>query len=257
MFNHIKLKKEKYISTILIDREEVRNALNNATIKELETALDELNSIHELRIIVIRGAGDKAFVAGADINELYERTMIETLAPGMQGIYKKIEQSNKVTIAVINGHALGGGLELALACDIRIAVTHAKVGLPELNLAIVPGAGGTQRLTRLIGKGRAMEMILTGKMVDGIEAERIGLVTKAVDNHKLTETLDNVIESILSKGTVALQLAKMVVNKGADIDLDTGLMLEKLAQTIAFASEEKEEGIKAFLEKRKPSYSKD
>ncbi|WP_318153109.1 enoyl-CoA hydratase/isomerase family protein [Metabacillus arenae] len=257
MFEHIKKEIDNYVGTIIIDRQEVRNALNQATIKELRVALDELDSIPDLRIIVIKGAGEKAFVAGADIKELHEKSMLEALAPGMQGIYKKIEQSTKVTIAVINGHALGGGLELALACDIRIAAIHAKMGLPELNLAIIPGAGGTQRLTRMVGKGRALDMILTGKIIDGVEAERIGLVTQVVEGHKLTEATDDIVKSILSKGTLAVQLAKMVVNKGADVDLDTGLMLEKLAQTVIFASEEKEEGTRAFLEKRKPSYHKD
>ncbi|MBD1382937.1 enoyl-CoA hydratase/isomerase family protein [Bacillus sp. IB182487] len=257
VFEHIKKEIDNYVGTIIIDRQEVRNALNQATIKELRVALDELDSIPDLRIIVIKGAGEKAFVAGADIKELHEKSMLEALAPGMQGIYKKIEQSTKVTIAVINGHALGGGLELALACDIRIAAIHAKMGLPELNLAIIPGAGGTQRLTRMVGKGRALDMILTGKIIDGVEAERIGLVTQVVEGHKLTEATDDIVKSILSKGTLAVQLAKMVVNKGADVDLDTGLMLEKLAQTVIFASEEKEEGTRAFLEKRKPSYHKD
>ncbi|RBW68569.1 enoyl-CoA hydratase/isomerase family protein [Bacillus taeanensis] len=256
MFEHIKTEIANHVGTIIIDRQEVRNALNQAAIKDLNAALDELDSIPDLRVIMIKGAGEKAFVGGADIKELHEKSTLEALAPGMQGIYKKIEQLTKVTVAVINGHALGGGLELALACDIRIAAAHAKMGLPELNLAIIPGAGGTQRLSRMIGKGRALDMILTGKIIDGVEAERIGLVTQAVEGHKLAEAADDIVKSILSKGTLAVQLAKMVVNKGADVDLDTGLMLEKLAQTVAFASEEKEEGTRAFLEKRKPSYNK-
>jgi enoyl-CoA hydratase len=256
VFENIKTEIENYVGIITIDRQEVRNALNQATIKELSLALDELNSIPKLRIIVIKGAGEKAFVAGADVKELHDRSMLEALEPGMQGIYTKIEQATKVTIAVINGHALGGRLELALACDIRIAASHAKIGLPELNIGIIPGAGGTQRLSRMIGKGRAMDMILTGKIIDGVEAERIGLVSQVSDGDKLAEVTEGVVKSILSKGTLAVQLAKMVINKGADVDLDTGLMLEKLAQTVAFASEEKQEGTSAFLEKRNPTFNK-
>ena len=256
MFQYIKTEISEYVGTIIIDRQEVRNALNKATIDELQMALNELEAHPELRVIIITGAGERAFVAGADIKELHERTMLEALMPGMQGIYRKIEQSSKVTIAVMNGNALGGGCELALACDLRIAANHAKIGLPELNLAIIPGAGGTQRLTRMIGRGRALEMILTGKLIDGAEAERIGLVTQAVEGSSLKEATDQLVNSILSKGTLAVKLAKMVVNKGQDVDLDTALLLEKLAQTIAFASEEKQEGTTAFLEKRKPNYHK-
>jgi len=207
-----------------------------------------------LRIIIITGAGEKAFVAGADIKELHERTMLEALVPGMQKVYREIEQSSKVTIAVINGHALGGGCELALACDLRVVANHAKIGLPELNLAIIPGAGGTQRLMRIVGKGRALEMILTGKIIDGQEAERIGLVTQSVESNDLKNVTNQLVESILSKGPLALKLAKMVINRGQDVDLDTALMLEKLAQTVLFASEEKHEGTQAFLEKRRPNY---
>jgi enoyl-CoA hydratase len=256
VFQYIKTEISEYVGTIIIDRQEVRNALNKATIDELQMALNKLEAHPELRIIIITGAGERAFVAGADIKELHERTMLEALMPGMQGIYRKIEQSSKVTIAVMNGNALGGGCELALACDLRIAANHAKIGLPELNLAIIPGAGGTQRLTRMIGRGRALEMILTGKLIDGAEAERIGLVTQAVEGSSLKEATDQLVNSILSKGTLAVKLAKMVVNKGQDVDLDTALLLEKLAQTIAFASEEKQEGTTAFLEKRKPNYHK-
>ncbi|RAS86619.1 enoyl-CoA hydratase [Priestia endophytica] len=254
MFQHIRVEKNQHFATIIIDRQEVRNALNKETIEELQRSLHELERDESLRIIVITGAGNKAFVAGADIKELHERTMLEAFSPGMQKIYREIEQANKITIAVINGHALGGGCELALACDLRIASTKAKIGLPELNLAIIPGAGGTQRLTRMVGKGRALEMILTGKLIDGLEAERIGLVTKAVDYDELKAETDVLINSLLSKGPLALKLAKMVVNQGQDVDFNTASMLEKFAQTILFSSEEKYEGTKAFLEKRKPNY---
>ncbi|WP_182007206.1 enoyl-CoA hydratase/isomerase family protein [Priestia aryabhattai] len=254
MFQHIKVEKDEFVGTITIDRQRVRNALNKMTIDELQVAVGELEEDPKLRIILITGAGEKAFVAGADIKELHERTMLEALVPGMQKVYREIEQSSKVTIAVINGHALGGGFELALACDLRVVANHAKMGLPELNLAIIPGAGGTQRLMRIVGKGRALEMILTGKIIDGQEAERIGLVTQSVESNILWNVTNQLVESILSKGPLALKLAKMVVNRGQDVDLDTALMLEKLAQTVLFASEEKHEGTQAFLEKRRPNY---
>lgn len=254
LFQHIKVEKDEFVGTITIDRQRVRNALNKATIDELQVAVGELEEDSKLRIILITGAGEKAFVAGADIKELHERTMLEALVPGMQKVYREIEQSSKVTIAVINGHALGGGFELALACDLRVVANHAKMGLPELNLAIIPGAGGTQRLMRIVGKGRALEMILTGKIIDGQEAERIGLVTQSVESNVLWNVTNQLVESILSKGPLALKLAKMVVNRGQDVDLDTALMLEKLAQTVLFASEEKHEGTQAFLEKRRPNY---
>ncbi len=254
LFQHIKVEKDEFVGTITIDRQRVRNALNKATIDELQVAVGELEEDPKLRIILITGAGEKAFVAGADIKELHERTMLEALVPGMQKVYREIEQSSKVTIAVINGHALGGGFELALACDLRVVANHAKMGLPELNLAIIPGAGGTQRLMRIVGKGRALEMILTGKIIDGQEAERIGLVTQSVESNVLWNVTNQLVESILSKGPLALKLAKMVVNRGQDVDLDTALMLEKLAQTVLFASEEKHEGTQAFLEKRRPNY---
>ena len=254
LFQHIKIEKSEFVGTIIIDRQEVRNALNKATVDELQMAVRELEEDPKLRIIIITGAGAQAFVAGADIKELHERTMLEALVPGMQKVYREIEQSSKVTIAVINGHALGGGFELALACDLRVVANHAKIGLPELNLAIIPGAGGTQRLMRIVGKGRALEMILTGKIIDGQEAERIGLVTQSVESNDLKNVTNQLVESILSKGPLALKLAKMVVNRGQDVDLDTALMLEKLAQTVLFASEEKHEGTQAFLEKRRPNY---
>ncbi|KJL06685.1 MULTISPECIES: enoyl-CoA hydratase/isomerase family protein [Priestia] len=254
MFQHIKVEKDEFVGTITIDRQRLRNALNKATIDELQVAVGELEEDPKLRIIIITGAGEKAFVAGADIKELHERTMLEALVPGMQKVYREIEQSSKVTIAVINGHALGGGFELALACDLRVVANHAKMGLPELNLAIIPGAGGTQRLMRIVGKGRALEMILTGKIINGQEAERIGLVTQSVESNVLWNVTNQLVESILSKGPLALKLAKMVVNRGQDVDLDTALMLEKLAQTVLFASEEKHEGTQAFLEKRRPNY---
>lgn len=254
MYENLKLETRNGLGIIKIDRPEVRNALNAATLGEIEKAIDDFERNADVKVVVITGEGEKSFAAGADIKQLKDRQMLEALVPGMQATYKKVEECSKATIAAINGYALGGGCELALACDIRIAANHAKMGLPELNLAIIPGAGGTQRLSRIVGKGRAMEMILTGKIIDGPEAERIGLVTQSVDRKELESATEQLAESIMSKGPVAIKLAKMVVNRGFDVDLDTALMLEKMAQSIVFGTEDKQEGTQAFLDKRKPNF---
>ena len=255
MYENLIVETQQGIGFIKINRPEVRNALNAAVLTEMEKAIDELENDVEVKVIVITGQGEKSFAAGADIKQLKERKMLEALVPGMQATYKKIEQCSKATIASINGYALGGGCELALSCDIRIAAKHAKIGLPELNLAIIPGAGGTQRLSRIVGKGRALDMILRGKIIDGLEAERIGLVTEVIDGIDLESATVQLAESIMSKGPVAIKLAKMVVNRGFDVDIDTALMLEKMAQTIVFGTEDKQEGTQAFLNKRKPNYT--
>lgn len=254
MYQNVKVEIQNGMGTIKIVRPEVHNALNAETLREIENAVEECEQNSDVKVIVITGQGEKSFAAGADIKQLKERQMLEALIPGMQGTYKKIEQCSKATIAAINGYALGGGCELALACDIRIAANHVKIGLPELNLAIIPGAGGTQRLSRIVGKGRAMEMILTGKLLDAEEAVRIGLVSQAVDVKELETITKQVAELIMSKGPVAVKLAKLVINRGFDVDLDTALLLEKMAQSIAFGTEDKQEGTQAFLDKRKPNY---
>jgi enoyl-CoA hydratase len=172
----------------------------------------------------------------------------------MQEFYDEIESYEKPTIAMINGYALGGGCELALACDIRISARHAKLGLPELNLAIIPGAGGTQRLARIVGKGKAMELILTGKIMTADEAERFGLVSASVPQEELRTRTFEIADQILSKGPLAASLAKITVNMGYETNMKTGLMLERLSQAILFGTEDKREGTTAFLEKRKPDF---
>jgi enoyl-CoA hydratase len=176
------------------------------------------------------------------------------LAAGMQQLCREIEICDKPTVAAINGFALGGGCELAMACDIRIAAEHAKFGLPELNLAIIPGAGGTQRLARLVGKGRAVEMILTGRILTAQEAERIGLVTQVVSADELLAAAEKTAEQIASKGPLAVRLAKLVIQTGFETDLHSALVVERLAQTILFTTEDKVEGATAFLEKRKANF---
>ncbi|WP_264739051.1 enoyl-CoA hydratase/isomerase family protein [Cytobacillus firmus] len=255
IYKNILVKRKIRIAFIIINRQEVRNALNSDTVDEIQTALNELELDESIRCIVFTGAGENSFAAGADISQLKERTAIETLKiRGMQQVYEYIESYPKPTIAMINGYALGGGCELAMACDIRIASTNAKLGLPELNLSIIPGAGGTQRLARLVGKGKALEMILTGKIISAEEAKMSGLVSEVVLPNYLQEKTEEIAECIINKGPLAVQLAKLSINSGTETDLKTGLVIEKLAQAFLMSTEDKKEGTLAFLEKRKPNF---
>jgi enoyl-CoA hydratase len=240
---------------LIINRPERRNALNKETLDEITEALETLKHDESVGCVVFTGKGDKSFAAGADIGQLREKTMLDALNyGGMQQVYNLIEAFEKPTIAMINGYALGGGCELAMSCDIRIASANAKIGLPELNLSIIPGAGGTQRLARIVGKGKALEMILMGKIIDANEAFRIGLVSEVTDPEELEKKVEEAAAQILSKGPLAVKLAKIAVNLGSDVDMRTGLMIKKLAQAVLFSSEDKVEGTTAFLEKRKPQY---
>ncbi|WP_432351938.1 enoyl-CoA hydratase/isomerase family protein [Sporosarcina sp. A2] len=253
-YTNIVVRKENGILWLTLNRPETRNALDAKTLLEIEAVFSDAELDREVRVVVIQGAGGKSFAAGADIQQLHEREALEALVPGMQGLYTKIENCSKVTIAAVTGFALGGGCELALACDIRVATKQAKFGLPELNLGIIPGAGGTQRLSRIIGKGRALDMILTGKIIDGEEAERLGLVTYYVDKTELIETVENVASEVMKKGPVAVQLVKAAVHKGFDVDAGTAMWIEKLSQAVAFTTEDKREGTLAFLEKRTANF---
>lgn len=248
-------KKENGLAYITINRPEVRNALNKETIDEIIDSMYELENDEKVKCIIFTGAGEKSFAAGADISQLTKRKMLDAFQRGtMQEIYDLIEACRKPTIAMINGYALGGGCELAMSCDIRVASTNAKLGLPELNLSIIPGAGGTQRLTRLVGKGKALEMILTGKMVDADEAKAIGLVSEVAEPQELVEKTEELAEKILSKGPLAVMLAKLAVNYGSETEIKTGMMIERLSQAILYTTEDKNEGTTAFLEKRKPDF---
>ncbi|MEW9672995.1 enoyl-CoA hydratase/isomerase family protein [Ammoniphilus sp. 3BR4] len=253
-FENIVVYKDGVIGVIKLNRPEVRNALDARTLHEIEQAMVQWERHEDVRVIIFTGEGDKSFAAGADIRQLREKTAVDALYPGLSGICQKIENFSKVTIAAVNGYALGGGCELALACDIRVASVDAKFGLPELNLAIIPGAGGTQRLARIIGKGRAMDMILTGEIISAKKAEEFGMVSAVVPIEELWQTVLDKASKILAKGPLAVRLAKTVVHRGYDADMGTALMLEKLSQAILFSSEDKLEGTTAFLEKRSPHY---
>jgi enoyl-CoA hydratase len=253
-YSNLLVDKKEGIMWLTLNRPETRNALDVQTLNEIDWAFSDAVVDDTVRVIVVQGSGGKSFATGADIRQLYEREALAGLVPGMQGLYSKIENCSKVTIAAVNGFALGGGCELALACDIRISTNKAKFGLPELNLGIIPGAGGTQRLSRIIGKGRALDMILTGKIINGEEAERIGLVTYLTDEEGLTEKAKAIALTLMEKGPVASQLAKFAIHKGFDIDSNTAMWIEKLSQVVAFGTEDKKEGTLAFLEKRKAEF---
>lgn len=245
---------EDGIGHVTIDRPEVRNVLSRRVMEDLRAALTELREDERVGVVVFTGAGEKAFVAGADIGELRKRTMLDGLAAAMQRLFDEIEGFEKPTIAAVNGLALGGGCELAMACDIRLASENSRFGLPETGLAIIPGAGGTQRLARLVGKGRAVEMILTGRAVGAEEAAAIDLVTRVVPPEELMDAARETAARILSKGPLAVRLAKLAVQTGFDTDQHSGQVIERLAQTVLYASEDKQEGTSAFLEKRDPEF---
>jgi enoyl-CoA hydratase len=243
------------IGTITIDRVEKRNALNAVVRAELLEALDALRDDDDVRVIVITGAGDKAFVAGADIGEFAERTPIEqrTVMEAMR-VFDEVAAYPKPTLASINGYALGGGCELALACDIRIAARSAKLGQPEIKLGILPGGGGTQRLPRLVGYGRALRLILTGEIIGAQDAERIGLVDLVVDDAELAAHTRALAGAIAAHSPLTLRLAKAAVRASLETPLAAGLAYERELFITAFASEDRTEGVRAFLEKRPPDW---
>ncbi len=249
-------KREDGIAVVTINRPKVLNALNATVIDELEKCFTELKDDPQVKAVILTGAGDKAFVAGADISGLVELNPLQgkEFAERGQRVFNLIENLGKPVIAAINGYALGGGCELAMACTLRVASEKAKLGQPEVNLGIIPGYGGTQRLPRLVGKGRAMELILTGRMVDAQEAYQIGLVNKVVPHEKLMDEAIELAKTIMSKGPLAVKYAMEAVNRGLEVSLEEGLRIEADLFGICCATEDKTEGTKAFLEKRKPNF---
>ena len=246
---------DQRVATVTINRPEVRNSLSRQVLDDLNAVLDHAEHDDTIGALVFTGAGDKAFAAGADITQLKNYTPHSALESYMQRTYDAVEQFAKPTIAAVNGYALGGGCELAMSCDIRIASTRAKFGLPEPTLGVLPGAGGTQRLGRLVGVGRAIEMILTGRFLDADEALRVGLVTSVTEPDELLATARSTADTILSKGPLAVRLAKLVVRTGLDADQNTGQVVERLAQALLYGSSDKAEGAAAFLDKRTPNFT--
>lgn len=252
---YVSFVKDNEFAVITMNRPEALNALNSKVLSDLQDALDKINDDPEIKSVIITGAGN-AFVAGADIKEMISKTPDEARVYTQFGhdVFNKIEQLPKPVIAAVNGYALGGGCELALACDLIIASKKARLGLPEVGLGIHPGFGGTQRLPRLVGKAKAKELIFTTDIITSEEAERIGLVNKVVAPEELMAEAKKVAGKIARQGPVAIKLAKSVINRGLDVDLKTGLGLELDSVTEAFTTEDKTEGMKAFIEKRKPEF---
>lgn len=243
------------VAFLTINRPDKRNALNGPTRSALIAALDAIRGDDAVRVVVITGAGDKAFIAGADIGEFEGRTPVDQFRV-MKGpsVFDIVESFPKPVIAMINGFALGGGCELAMACDFRVAADSAKLGQPEVNLGIIPGGGGTQRLPRLVGGGNAYKLLFTGELIDAAEALRIGLVDEVVPATQLRERVLALAKMIAEKSPVALQLIKEAVRASFRTSLDDGLRLETTLFGVAFASQDKVEGVEAFLQKRKAEF---
>ena len=250
---NLKLETGRGIAVVTLNRPRVRNAIDERTIDELHAVLDHLAEDDSTRALVLIGAGHEAFAAGADIRELLKRRAGDALRGINSGLFLKLENFPVPTIAAIRGHALGGGLELALACDIRIAGTSARLGQPEVGLGIIPAAGATLRLPRIIGMGRAREMILTGRIIDAEEACRIGLVNRIVDDDGVLDAARAVAAMIARKAPLALRVAKLALAASVH-GAEAGHAAERLGQGILFESEDRLEGMKAFLEKRRPRF---
>ncbi len=244
------------IARLTINRPEKLNALDRQTIEEIDRAVTRAGADPEVGVLLITGMGDKAFVAGADIKELSTLTPVEgaAYARAGQAAFNRLETLGKPSIAVINGYALGGGLELALSCTLRIAAESARLGQPETSLALIPGYGGTQRLSRLVGRGRAMEMILTGDPIDAAEGLRIGLLTRVAPAGKLKDVAESLARKLLTRGPVALRYAMQAIHDGLQMTLAEGLSLEAALFGLTCATEDMREGTLAFDEKRKPAF---
>jgi len=250
----VHLTRSDEFALLTLDRPEALNALSFATLRELDTALDEI-ATGDARALLVTGAGERAFCAGADIKELMGRPLAQgrrDMANG-QRILSRFGTLPMPSIALINGYAFGGGLELALACNFRLALKTARLGLPEIKLGLIPGYGGTQRLPRLIGEARALDIIMTGRTVAADEAERIGLVNRLVDGD-LTEAGESFAREMTGYGLPALTLARDAVTRAHDVPLDEGLKLEADLNTLAFQTDDAVEGMTAFIEKRKPVF---
>jgi enoyl-CoA hydratase len=252
----VRLSVEGNTAVVTIDRPKALNALNAVTLDQLEEALARVAQQTEVRGLIVTGAGEKAFVAGADIAEMMNLTQEQSLAFAARGhrVFDALERLHCPTLAAVNGFALGGGCELALACDLIYASDNAKFGLPEVSLGVIPGFGGTQRLTRLVGRGRAKELIFTGDMVDAARAKEIGLALDVVPAAQLLAHCRAVIGRIAKKGPLAVARAKRVIAQGADLSLSAGNQIEREAFSELFQTSDRKEGMSAFLEKRPANF---
>jgi enoyl-CoA hydratase len=251
-YENILLEKKNYIAYVTVNRPKVLNALNMATMEELRAAFHDIKSDKSIRVVIFTGAGEKAFIAGADIAELAKQDAVtgKEYTHRGQSVLNLIENLGKPVIACLNGFALGGGCEIALACTMRLASDTAKLGQPEVKLGIIPGYGGSQRLPRLVGKGLAMQMVLAGEMITAQEAHRIGLVNEVTAPADLIPRAEAIAAKIIANAPLAVQYAMEAVNKGMEMTLAEGLYLEAVLFAVACSSEDKKEGTTAFLEKR-------
>lgn len=251
-FENILYEVEDGILSLTLNRPEMRNALTPAMWRDIQMAVDKAGEDDSVKVVIVAGAGDKALASGADIREIHDRETLKMLSGTSTAALKKLEDLYKPVLCAINGYALGGGCELAMACDIRIATRRSKFGQPETGLSIIPGAGGTQRLPRLVGVGRAKELIYTGRIITAEEAKEMGLVNQVTGDtrEELMAAVREMAFQIMKKGPVAVTMAKMAVNVGMDTDINTGLLFERIAQTVVFGTDDRREGTAAFLEKR-------
>jgi enoyl-CoA hydratase len=256
-FDNLTLEIRDRVARVTVNRPKVLNALNEKTVREIRSAFSALREDRSVGVVILTGAGEKAFVAGADINELAVMSPLAAEATSRlgQSALHEIETLGKPVIAAVNGFALGGGCELALACHLRFASENARIGLPEVGLGIIPGYGGTQRLPRIVGLGRALELITTARAIDAHEALRIGLVNAVLPPAELLPHCEKVAGEILSRGPIAVRMAMQAAIKGLETDLAHGLDQEAIYFGLVASTADMREGLRAFLEKRKPVYT--
>lgn len=254
---NIILEKDGHLAIVTINRPKALNALNSKTLKDLDLVLDDLEKDNDIYAVILTGAGEKAFVAGADISEMKDLSEEEGRNFGILGnrVFRRLEKLDKPVIAAVSGFALGGGCELAMSCDIRIASEKAKFAQPEAGLGITPGFGGTQRLPRLVGEGKAKELIYTCAMIKADEALRIGLVNKVVPLENLMDEAKAMANAIIANAPIAVKLCKDAINRGMQVDIDNAIEIEATDFGKCFATEDQKEGMSAFMEKREKNFS--
>lgn len=255
-FKFIVYEKSEGIATITLNRPEALNAFSKEVVSEVLQALEDIRSDESVRVVILTGAGEKAFSAGADIKAMIGMNSLKARELSLMGekLCLALENLEKPVIAALNGYALGGGLEVAMSCDLRIASENSRMGQTEINIGLIPGWGGTQRLTRLVGRTKAKEMVFTGKMIDARTAEQLGIVNMVVPADKFREAVRQFALELASKAPVAIKVAKALIDKGAEIGLDSALALEREGFGVVASTEDLQEGVNAFTEKRKPVF---